>query len=65
VIRLEVGFNVTLPEVDADGNHTTHTTLLVPTTETGEGEGTGNVFWYEDDDALGHIAWGKEQEDEQ
>lgn len=58
VCRLEVGLHVTLPEVDAEGNHVTHTTTLVPSTGTDEGQGTGNVFWYEDDDPLSHIAWG-------
>lgn len=63
VCRLEVGLSVTLPETDADGNHlVTHTTTLVPSTATGEGDGNGNVFWYEDDDALSHIAWHPDQE---
>lgn len=62
VVRLEVGLAVTLPKVDAEGNHVTHTTKLVPSTATDEGEGTGNVFWYEDDEALSHIAWGGEGE---
>jgi hypothetical protein len=62
VRRLEIGLSVTLPETDAEGNHVTHTTMLVPSTATGEGEGNGNVFWYEDDDALSHIAWHPSQE---
>lgn len=62
VCRLEVGLTVTLPEVDAEGNHVTHTTMLVPSIATGEGPGNGNVFWYEDDDALSHIAWHPGQE---
>lgn len=59
--RLEVGLGVTLPETDPAGNHLTHTTTLIPSTGTGEGLGRGNVFWYEDDDALSHIAWGRDK----
>lgn len=52
VIRLEVGVDVTL----IDGER--HSIKLVPSTATDEGVGTGNVFVYEDDDAVEHFAWG-------
>lgn len=54
VLRLEVGVTVRLPE---GGQHEVR---LVPSTATDEGDGTGNVFIYEDDEAISHVAW-KEQ----
>lgn len=53
VIRLEVGVRAHYP----DG--TIHTVLLVPSTATNEGHGTGNVFVYEDDEPVTHLAWGR------
>lgn len=66
VRRLEVGFAITEPEVDGEGNHVTHTMVMVPSTSTDEGEGTGNVFVYVDDDPVAHAAFGEftEPEDE-
>lgn len=63
VVRLEVGLHVTMPAPestfgDEDWDHETHTLMLVPSTATDEGHGTGNAFLYEDDDALTHVAWG-------
>lgn len=52
VTRLEVGLTVEL----ADGRK--HTVTLVPSVMTNEGDGTGNVFVYEDDDPVAHLAWG-------
>ena len=49
--RLEVGVKAVLPS----GKE--HEVRLVPSTATDEGDGTGNVFIYEDDDAVAHIAW--------
>lgn len=43
---------------------TVHTVSLVPSSETGEGPDTGNVFLYEDDEAVTHIAWGTPAEEE-
>lgn len=59
VIRLEVGIRAILP----DGTH--RELMLVPSTATGEGHGTGNVFLYEDDDPLTHIAWSMNDENEE
>ena len=59
VTRLEVGIRAILP----DGTH--HVLMLVPSTATDEGHGTGNVFLYEDDDPLTHIAWSMNDENEE
>lgn len=59
VIRLEVGIRAILP----DGTH--HVLMLAPSTATDEGHGTGNVFLYEDDDPLTHIAWSMNDENEE
>ena len=59
VTRLEVGIRAILP----DGTH--HVLMLVPSTATDEGHGTGNVFLYEDDDPLTHIAWSMNDETEE
>lgn len=59
VIRLEVGIRAILP----DGTH--HDLMLVPTVETDEGHGTGNVFLYEDDEPLTHVAWRMNNENEE
>lgn len=53
--RLEVGIIVVLP--DGGGRHEV---TLIPSTSTGEGDGTGNVFFYEDDDPIVHVAWAPE-----
>lgn len=49
--RIEVGLRAVFPDC------TEHTVLLVPSTATDEGPGTGNVFLYEDDDPITHLAW--------
>jgi hypothetical protein len=49
--RLEVAIIVTMP------GGAEHDVRLVPSTETDEGWGNGNIFLYEDDDALTHVAW--------
>lgn len=55
VSRLEVGIHVTLPDEGDDPE--VHDLWIVPSTGTGEGDGTGNAFFYEDGDALLHVAW--------
>lgn len=57
LVRLEVGVKVVLPS----GKE--HEVRLVPSTATDEGDGTGNVFIYEDDDAVAHIAWKDDSND--
>lgn len=52
--RLEVGIDVTGPTGEK------HTVRLVPSTQTDEGPGTGNVFLYEDEEPVSHLAWGGE-----
>lgn len=63
VMRLEVGLKVTTPELwdeeTSDYDHEEHDLWLVPSTATREGVGTGNVFFYEDGEAITHVAWGK------
>jgi hypothetical protein len=49
--RLEVGIKVRL-----DGGER-HEVRLVPSSETTEPGINGNIFLYEDDDALSHVAW--------
>lgn len=53
VIRLEVGLLV-----EGHFDEPEHWVKLVPSTSTDEGMGTGNVFLYEDDEPLTHVAWG-------
>lgn len=51
VSRVEVSITALLP------NGEQHTVTLVPSTATGEGEGTGNVFVHLDDEPITHFAW--------
>lgn len=51
VIDLIVGIRASHDDADA------HEVRLIPSTETDEGDGHGNVFIYEDDEALSHVAW--------
>lgn len=58
-VRLEVGVRVVMP------SGAIHEVILVPSTESGEGYGTGNVFLYEDGESAAHLAWVDENEDDE